>query len=146
MAAVHMAAAGMVIEIEMATVEAGFATNDIEMGASSPTLGTPLNGTNTPTLVFSTQGSSNDASDTSVFKLSQLVIEGADPAMQSVVRAVFALQEEKIQLLEERLREVKEKREGFTLLVETLRRENKELKAERDALRSQAAQTGQREI
>ena len=70
MAAVHMAAAGVVVEIEMATAEAGFATNDIEMGASSPTLGTPLNVTNTPTSVFSTQGSSNDVSDMLVFKLS----------------------------------------------------------------------------
>ena len=98
-----MAAAGVVVEIETATAETDFATNDIEMGASSPTLGTPSNRTNTPISVFSIQSSSNDASDALIFKLSQLVIEGADPAMQSVIRAAYALQEEKIQLLEERL-------------------------------------------
>ena len=70
MVVVHIAAASVVIEIEIVTAEADFATNNIKMGASSPTLGTPLNGINTPTLVFSTQGSSNDALDTLVFKLS----------------------------------------------------------------------------
>ena len=65
-----MAVAGVVMEIEMATEEANFATNNSEIGASSPTPGTPLNRANTPILLFFTQGSSNDASDTSVFKLS----------------------------------------------------------------------------
>ena len=47
-----MAVAGVVVEIEIVTAEAGFATNDIKIGASSPTLETPLNVTNTPTLVL----------------------------------------------------------------------------------------------
>ena len=69
MVAVYMAAAGMVVEIEMVTAEADFATNNIKIGASSPILETPLNRTNTPTLVFFTQGSSNKVLDALVFKL-----------------------------------------------------------------------------
>ena len=65
-----MAVAGVVVEIEMATEEADFATNDSGIGVSSPTPGTPLNRANTPISLFSTQGSSNDALDTLVFKLS----------------------------------------------------------------------------
>ena len=70
MAVVHISIASVVIEIEIVTTKAGFATNSIKMGVSSPTLETSLNITNIPTLVFSTQGSSNNALNTLVFKLS----------------------------------------------------------------------------
>ena len=65
-----MAVAGVVVEIKMVTEEADFATNNGEIGASSPTPETPLNRTNILILLFSTQGSSNDALDTLFFKLS----------------------------------------------------------------------------
>ena len=65
-----MAVAGVVVEIEMATEEVDFATNDSEIGVSSPTPRTPLNRANTPISLFTTQGGSNNALNTSVFKLS----------------------------------------------------------------------------
>ena len=70
MAVVHIAIADVIVEIEIVTAEAGFTTNNIKIGASSPTLETSLNITNTPTLVFFIQGSSNNALNTLVFKLS----------------------------------------------------------------------------
>ena len=80
-AAVRMAVAGAVVEVEVEMAEAGFVVNDTDSGARSHSPGTNLRESNIPITVPSTQGSNNNTLDTSVFRFSQLAIKGADPTM-----------------------------------------------------------------
>ena len=69
-AAVRMAVAGAVAEVEVEMAEAGFVVNDTDLGARSHSPGTNLRESNTPITVPSTQGSNNNALNTSVFRFS----------------------------------------------------------------------------